>query len=433
MLDRRHFLSTAATGVAASLAFRGNLLAQVEKTPPLPDHSLLDKNEDAFWAAMRQQFIIPEDEIYLNNGTVGSSPAPVLRAIFDGYNTTEKMDQQDPEDYPIWGYAAWNEFRDPLAEFVGCKRDEIALLRNATEANSYIANGIDMKPGDEVLMTDQEHPGGEHPWDLKAKRYGIVVKKITLPRPVKDAAQVLNLFNDAITPRTRVLFFSHITTFSGVVLPAKELAALARTKGILSAVDGAHVPGMMSLNVTELGCDMYSSSPHKWLFATKGSGFLYVRDEVIDRVWCTIATEGWDDNKIRAERFQRIGSSNVPALCGLRASVKFAKRYRYRPHRAPSPLSRRPHARRNEKARRRIVDFPRPRAALRNCERQCSAGPAPGLGKLAVEDAQNPHPRRRPLQAPALHSLLSCRRKTSTASWKSSTSTSARRKPDKIL
>jgi len=167
---------------------RGSLVAQLEKTPPLPDHSLLDQNEDAYWAEMRRQFLIPEDEIYLNNGTVGSSPAPVLRAIFDGYNTTEKMDQQDPEDYPIWGYAAWNEFRDPVAAFVGCRRDEIALLRNATEANSYIANGIDMKPGDEVLMTDQEHPGGEHPWDLKAKRYGIAVKKVTLPRPVKDAA-----------------------------------------------------------------------------------------------------------------------------------------------------------------------------------------------------------------------------------------------------
>jgi selenocysteine lyase/cysteine desulfurase len=247
-----------------------------------------------------------------------------LKAIFDGYNTTEKLDQHEPEDYPIWGYASWNEFRDPLAAFVGCKRDEIALLRNATEANSYIANGIDMKPGDEVLMTDQEHPGGEHPWNLKAKRYGIVVKKVTLPRPVKDAAQVLNLFNDAITPRTRVLFFSHITTFSGVVLPAKELAALARTKGILSAIDGAHVPGMMRLNVTDLGCDMYSASPHKWLQATKGTGFLYVRDEVIDRLWNTIATEGWDEPKIRAERFQRIGSSNVPALCGLRSSIKLA-------------------------------------------------------------------------------------------------------------
>jgi len=323
-MDRRHFLSTAATGMAATLALPGTLLAQLEKAPALPSRSLLDQNEDAFWAEMRRQFVIPEDEIYLNNGTVGSSPLPVLRAIFEAYNTTEKMNQEDPEDYPIWGYASWNEFRDPLAEFLGCTHDELALLRNATEANSYIANGVDMKPGDEVLMTDQEHPGGEHPWNLKAKRYGIVVKKITLPRPVIDANHVLNLVNDAITPRTRVLFFSHITTFSGVVLPAKELCALARTKGILSAVDGAHVVGMMKLNVHDIGCDMYSSSPHKWLMAPKGSGFLFVRDEVIDRLWNTIATEGWDDPKLRAERFQRIGSSNVPALWGLRASIKLA-------------------------------------------------------------------------------------------------------------
>ncbi len=269
MPDRRHFLTTTATGLVASLALRGNLLAQLEKIPPLPDHSLFDKNEDAYWAGMRKQFLIPEDEIYLNNGTVGSSPAPVLRAIFDGYATTEKMDQQDPEDYPIWGYASWNEFRDPLAAFVGCHRDEIALLRNATEANSYIANGIDLKPGDEVLMTDQEHPGGLQPWRLRAKRYGVVVKTVTLPKPVKDANQVLNLFNDAITERTRVIFFSHITTVTGVVLPAKQLCALARSKNILSAVDGAHVVGMMRLNLQDIGCDMYSSSPHKWLQVRK--------------------------------------------------------------------------------------------------------------------------------------------------------------------
>jgi isopenicillin-N epimerase len=324
MLDRRNFLTTAASGLAATLASR-HLADQLQNRPDtLPDAALFEKDEDRYWAELRRQFLIPEDEVYLNNGTVGSSPAPVLRAIFEGYNSTEKLDQHEPEDYPIWGYAAWNEFRDPLAEFVGCRRDEIALLRNATEANSYIANGVDMKPGDEVLMTDQEHPGGEHPWNLKAKRYGIVVKKVTLPRPVKDAAQVLNLFSGAITPRTRVIFFSHISTFSGAVLPAKELCALARSKNILSAVDGAHVPGMMRFNVHDIGCDLYSSSPHKWLQATKGSGFLYVRDEVIDRLWNTIATEGWDDRKIRAERFQRIGSSNVPALWGLRAAIKLA-------------------------------------------------------------------------------------------------------------
>ena len=327
MVDRRGFLSSFAglAGTAGALSLARDWPALFEQeAPKLPDAALYSSDEEAYWGQLRKQFLIPTDEVYLNNGTVGSSPMPVLRAIFDGYNETEKMAQTNPEDYPIWGYASWNEFRDPVAAFVGCNRDEFALLRNATEANSYIANGLDMKPGDEVLMTDQEHPGGEHPWNLKAKRYGIVVKKVTLPKPVPNAAAVLNLFNDAITPRTRVLFFSHIPTVTGVVLPAKELCALARSKGILSAVDGAHVPGMMKLNLHELGCDMYSSSPHKWLQAPKGSGFLYVRDEVIDQLWNTIATEGWNDTKIRAERFQRIGSSNVPALWGLRAAVQLA-------------------------------------------------------------------------------------------------------------
>jgi selenocysteine lyase/cysteine desulfurase len=327
MVDRRGFLSSFAglAGTAGALSLARDWPALVEQeAPKLPDSALYGSDEEAYWGELRKQFLIPRDEVYLNNGTVGSSPMPVLRAIFDGYNETEKMAQSNPEDYPIWGYASWNEFRDPVAAFVGCHRDEFALLRNATEANSYIANGLDMKPGDEVLMTDQEHPGGEHPWNLKAKRYGIVVKKVTLPKPVPNAAAVLNLFNDAITPRTRVMFFSHIPTVTGVVLPAKELCALARSKGILSAVDGAHVPGMMKLNLHELACDMYSSSPHKWLQAPKGSGFLFVRDEVIDRLWNTIATEGWNDPKIRAERFQRIGSSNVPALWGLRAAVQLA-------------------------------------------------------------------------------------------------------------
>jgi isopenicillin-N epimerase len=331
MPNRRHFLQ-GSLGLAA-IAGTSSLLPSAQaqsasnqpyqlSVPPLPDRSLYDRNEDAYWADIRHQFVIPKDEIYLNNGTVGSSPLPVLKAVFDSYFDCERLNWEDPERYPIWGYEPWNEYRDPLAQFLGVTRDELALVRNATEANSFMANGWDMKPGDEVLMSDQEHPSGEGPWNLKAKRYGIVVKQYKLPKPTNDPAQILNLINDAITPRTKVLFTSHITTETGLIQPVKEMCDLARSKGIVSMIDGAHAPGMMRLNIKELGCDMYGASPHKWLQAPKGTGFLYVRDEMIDRLWSSTTTHGWNDPKIRAERFQHIGSSNVPTLAGMKASLE---------------------------------------------------------------------------------------------------------------
>ncbi len=329
MPNRRHFLQ-GSLGLAAATTLNPLASAQNAATdayqlsvPPLPDSVLYDRKEDAYWAAIRKQFVIPTDEIYLNNGTVGSSPLPVLKAVFDSYFDCERLNWSDPERYPIWGYEPWNEYRDPLAKVLGVTRDELALVRNATEANSFMANGWDMKPGDEVLMSDQEHPSGEGPWNLKAKRYGIVVKQYKIPKPVNDPSEILNRVNDAITPRTKVLFTSHITTETGVIQPIKEICDLARSKGIVSMIDGAHAPGMLKLNIKELGCDMYGASPHKWLQAPKGTGFLYVRDEMIDRLWSTTTTHHWDDPTIRAERFQHIGSSNVPTLAGMKASLDF--------------------------------------------------------------------------------------------------------------
>jgi isopenicillin-N epimerase len=329
MLDRRDFLSSvaklAAFSSAAGLPVTRALALTDQPARPLPLRSLYDQDQEAFWAALRDQYLIPREEVYLNNGTVGSSPRPVLQSVFDSFLETEKMDQEDPEQYPIWGYEAYASYRDVLAQFVGATRDQIAITRNATESNNYIANGLELKAGDEVLISDQEHPGGEQPWNLRAKRYGIVVKKFEIPKPPKNAAEILNRINDAITPRTRIIFVSHITTTTGVVLPVKEVAALARSKGIISAFDGAHVPGMMRLNINDLGCDLYTSSPHKWLQAPKGSGFLYLRDDAImNRMWNTIATHGWDEPQLKAERFQHIGSSNVPLLAGFRAAIEFA-------------------------------------------------------------------------------------------------------------
>lgn len=323
MLDRRRFLSrSAALAAIAALpevAFNQALAAQ------LPPADLFGRDEEAYWTGIRRLFPLPEDMVYLNNGTNGSCPAPVMKAVWDSYQETERMQQEDPEQYPLMGYGPFNQFRQPLADFVGCTLDEIAIVRNATEANAIMANGLDLKPGDEVLMTDQEHPSGRGPWYMRAKRYGIVVKEVKLPVPARNPAEILNAFEAALTPRTRVLFFSHLTTATGVVLPAKELCALARSKNIVSMVDGAQVCGMMPLNIADLGCDMYGSSPHKWLMAPKGSGFLYVRDEVLDRVWSNTTSAGWDQPEIRAARFQQYGSSNVPIVAGMVAAIAFTK------------------------------------------------------------------------------------------------------------
>jgi isopenicillin-N epimerase len=366
MLDRRNFLnSLVRLGAFASITRLPAAQALAFADQPskaLPPRALYDQNQEAFWAALRDQYLIPREEVYLNNGTVGSSPRPVLQGVFDSFLETEKMDQEDPEQYPIWGYEAYAAYRDVLAQFVGATRDQIALTRNATESNNYIANGLELKTGDEVLMSDQEHPGGEQPWNLRAKRYGIVVRKFEIPKPPKNAAEILNRIHDAITPRTRIIFVSHITTTTGVVLPAKEIAALARSKGIISAFDGAHVPGMMRLNINDLGCDLYTASPHKWLQAPKGSGFLYLRDDAImSRIWNTIATHGWDEPQLKAERFQHIGSSNVPLLAGLRAAIELANWIGMD---------------RIEKRHRELADFIHDEMARRGAESWTSADPA---------------------------------------------------------
>jgi selenocysteine lyase/cysteine desulfurase len=246
-----------------------------------------------------------------------------LKAVFDSYNKQEQMDDVDPEQYPLFGYGTFDQYREPLAKFINCSKDEIAIVRNATEANAIMANGLYLDSGDEVLMSDQEHPSGLGPWQLRAKRYGIVVQQFEIPKPPKSPDEILERISAAITPRTKVIFISHITTTTGVVLPVKEICALARSKGIVSMVDGAQVAGMMPIDVKAIGCDLYGSSPHKWLMAPKGSGFLYVRDEIIDRIWSNTTTSGWDDKKSRAARFQQYGSSNIPIVAGMIAAIDF--------------------------------------------------------------------------------------------------------------
>jgi selenocysteine lyase/cysteine desulfurase len=189
---------------------------------------------------------------------------------------------------------------------------------------NFLANGLDLSAGDEVVTTDQEHSGGIGGWRLRARRHGVVVKELPLlPALDKGPEAVVRLFADAMTPRTKVVMFSHITSGLGILMPATELTDLAHARGALSIVDGAQVVGQRRLNVKEIGCDGYVASPHKWLLAPKGTGILYIRRDVQPRFWVTLASSHLADDETGAFRFMQYGTGSVPVVDGLMAAVKF--------------------------------------------------------------------------------------------------------------
>lgn len=324
MSARREFLQRAAIGAALlgmPVGRAGSAFAH--EGPPLPRPELHRTDPERYWAELRRQWLLAADRINLNCGSVGCTPLPVLRAVVDHLFDAESY-RESP--YPWFGYeenTRLRELRDALAAFLHCPRDTLALVRNATEGNSTVANGLDLKPGDEILMTDQEHPGGRCAYEQKAARYGIRLNVVALPRPPASKDQILDSFARAFTPRTRVLFFSHITTVTGVILPARELCALARSRGAWSHVDGAHAIGQIPLHLDDLGADFYVTSPHKWLMAPKGTGTLYVREEHLERLWVNVVSGEWRNYELKAYRFSNLGTSNLSVMVGLRAALDF--------------------------------------------------------------------------------------------------------------
>jgi isopenicillin-N epimerase len=324
MPDRREFMHRAAVGAALfGLPLARAEEAFAEEVPQLPARKLLATDPDRYWAELRRQWLLAADHLNLNCGAVGCSPLPVLNAMINHLLTAEAF--REPA-YPWFGYEEnqrLRELRDALAAYLHCRRDELALVRNATEANNVVCNGLDLKVGDEVLLTDQEHPGCRCCWEQKAARFGIHLKFVTLPKPPSSVDEMVERFRRALTPRTRVLVFSHVTTATGVVLPAKELCGMARKRGVLTHVDGAHAIGQIPLDLHDLGCDFYATSPHKWLLAPKGTGTLYVREELLDRLWVTIASDGWRNRALKAYRFSNVGTSNLSVMVGLKAALDF--------------------------------------------------------------------------------------------------------------
>jgi selenocysteine lyase/cysteine desulfurase len=321
MIRRRELLRNAATaaalfGVPASAATR--------PAPPLPSTDLLQRDPEAFWTRIREdQFLLPGWRAFLNNGSLGIAPRPVVDAVTDYLTRSAGLEM---EEYPRWGYETLDDMRSELAAYLGCAKDELALMHNATEALSTVAAGVDLKAGDEVILTDQEHPSGKSGWLMRQAREGIIVREVKIPLPPKDAGQVADILVSAIGPRTRMLSFSGITSPTGLILPVRDICEAARAKGVATLVDGAHVHGQIHMPISELGCDYFAGSPHKWMFAPAGCGFLYIREENLDRLWPHTVTAGWDNKQLKAARFQMMGTNNRAIFEGLMAGVRFANR-----------------------------------------------------------------------------------------------------------
>ena len=330
---RRQFLSQlAASSVLAAgfvPTFRFDAPEGLLDPVPFAPHAA-DSDEKVF-AAARKQFLFPTSVTYCNTGTLGASPREVMTALVSGLNTLERelpdwaYFQADGE--PLTGYQQLVDFRTEVGAFINAPVEEIAFTQNATMAMSMIANGLDLAAGDEVVTTNQEHSGGIGGWLLRGKRHGVVVKQIPMEAAFdKGPDAILQAFADAITPRTRVVMFSHITSGLGVRLPARELCTLARERGALSIVDGAQAIGQIAVDVKQLGCDAYVASPHKWLLAPKGTGILYITRALQPRVWSTLASGGFDDDTTGAFRFMHYGTGSLPVMYGLRAALAFINR-----------------------------------------------------------------------------------------------------------
>ena len=305
-LDRRSFLSVLG---GATLTWPRTVEAFARQLAPGGAPT-----DESFWGLVRAQFLIPPDRIYLNNGTLGPSPYVVVDAVTEH---TRRVAMTYPPG------VAWDDLKQSLSSLLGGDADGFVFPRNTTEAMNFVAHGLELEPGDEVLTTDHEHIGGLEPWKLVTARQGLSLHVVSLPVPARSADDLLRAVWSGVTDRTRVMSVSHLTFTTGTILPIRELANRCAERGIVLVVDGAHPPGMIQLDLAALGGDFYASSPHKWLLAPQGTGLLYLSEGWRERLWPTLASGGWDDLSLGAHRFNHMGTMDESRLAGLLAASEF--------------------------------------------------------------------------------------------------------------
>ena len=223
---------------------------------------------------LKHKFLLDKNVTFLNHGSYGACPVP----IFEDYQTWQRKLEQQPVKFlktDIWN--ALRNSRLSLSEFVGCNEDEILFFHNPTSAIANVINSLQLNEGDEVLMTDHEYGALVRQWNLWGEKNKVNIIQQKIPVPVTSKKEFVEKFWRGVTKKTKVIFISQITSPTAIIFPVEEIINMAKEKGILTIVDGAHVPGHIAINIHELGCDFFTGAIHKWLCGPKGSSFLYVK------------------------------------------------------------------------------------------------------------------------------------------------------------
>jgi isopenicillin-N epimerase len=305
MFTRRSFLKgTLATGSALASFSEKGIARAIDATRHIagraPEEAARDED---FWFEVQQAFTVDRTLINLNNGGVSPSPRIVQEAMrryleFSNHAPVHTMWRiLEPEIESV---------RRRLAAAFGCDPEEMAITRNASEALEICQLGLDLKPGDEVLTTNQDYPRMLTTWRQRADRDGIKLKLISFPVPPKNLDELAERLERAITPRTRVIHFCHITNLTGQIFPVKRICQMGRERGLEVIVDGAHAFAHFPFTHADLDCDYYGTSLHKWLLAPHGTGFLYVRKAKISNLWPLMAAPKEMAGDIR--KFEEIGT-----------------------------------------------------------------------------------------------------------------------------
>jgi len=330
-LTRRRFLQTSLSATVGGLAAAGLPTPvtaagpdRVKVSGPEPPHTLQPgpDPDEAFWWQVRSQFNIQDGLTFMNNGTFGPPP----RVVLDEHARIERELSEDPRNN--YRSDELHENKAVFARFFGVKPEEIAYMRSTTEGMNNFANGIDFREGDEVIMNTHEHPGGYGAYRALEHYMGIRVREVEIPILPESVDQVVDLYERAISPRTRVLVVSHITFITGLLTPVKELSEMAHRHGLLISVDGAHPPGMIEVDLGDLGCDHYAAAGQKWLLAGTGTGLAYFAEGIQDQIHPLMGTDGHEEDgrwvmHEDAGRYEHCGQRNIPSSLGMKTAVEF--------------------------------------------------------------------------------------------------------------